>query len=283
MEICINDSHLWFDVEGAYLAPDGPYLRARPTVIALHGGPGSFDHSYLRSALGVLAQANQVVYLDLPGHGRSTWGDPEAWSFERCAEAVRRFSDTLGIVKPVVYGHSLGGFVAMVYAADNPGHPSGLVLQSTLGRFDLDRLMREFRRVGGDEVAEIAARFYGGERASVSAEEWEICRAYFGPVILSEDERARIVANNALNEPGLALMRHFDVLDRLHQVTCPVLVSTGDLDPIAPVSAAREIVSALPKGQARLAVIAGAGHFPWKDVPEQYGPLVAEFTESLSL
>jgi pimeloyl-ACP methyl ester carboxylesterase len=56
-----------------------------------------------------------VVYLDLRGHGRSEWGDPAAWSFEVCADDVRAFCDTLGIAGPVVYGHSLGGFVAMVY------------------------------------------------------------------------------------------------------------------------------------------------------------------------
>jgi pimeloyl-ACP methyl ester carboxylesterase len=43
------------------------------------------------------------------------------------------------------------------------------------------------------------------------------------------------------------------------------------------VAAAREIVDALPSGGARPEVVEGAGHFPWKDVPDRYWPLVAEF------
>ena len=75
------------------------------------------------------------------GHGRSTWGDPASWSFERAADAVRDFCATVGLAKPVVYGHSLGGMVAMLYGARHPGHARALVLQSAMGRVDvLDQL-----------------------------------------------------------------------------------------------------------------------------------------------
>ncbi|MGH7404390.1 MAG: alpha/beta fold hydrolase [Candidatus Methylomirabilales bacterium] len=60
-------------------------------------------------------------------------------------------------------------------------------------------------------------------------------------------------------------------------VDCPTLVSVGELDPITPVAAAREIVDAMPEGSAQLEVIEGAGHFPWKDVRDRYWPLVTEF------
>jgi pimeloyl-ACP methyl ester carboxylesterase len=48
----------------------------------------------------------------------------------------------------------------------------------------------------------------------------------------------------------------------------------GELDPITPLAGAREIYDALPDGIARLEVIEGAGHFPWKDVPDGYWPLL---------
>ena len=131
MQVEVNGTRLWFDVDGPALVPDGPAMRERPTVVLLHGGPGSFDHSYFKPDFARLAEAAQVVYLDLRGHGRSEWGDPADWSFEMCADDVRAFCDALGIARPVVYGHSLGGFVAMVYAARHPGHAGALVLQST--------------------------------------------------------------------------------------------------------------------------------------------------------
>ena len=45
MHIDVNGTRLWFDVDGPALVPDGPEMRPRPTVILLHGGPGSFDHT----------------------------------------------------------------------------------------------------------------------------------------------------------------------------------------------------------------------------------------------
>ena len=258
-------------------------MRRRPTVVLLHGGPGSFDHSYFKPDFSRLSEVAQVVYLDLPGHGRSEWGDAATWRFETCADGVRDFCDTVGIAKPIVYGHSLGGFVAMVYAARHRGHPAALVLQSTFARFDLGRIVEEFRRVGGDEVASIAGRVYGGERLSVSSEEWARCWKLFGPWVPLEQERARTIANVALNAHGLELMRSFDVVDELARIDCPTLVCVGELDPITPTAAAREIADAFPAGSVRLEVIEGAGHFAWRDAPDRYWPLLADFVTSPAL
>ena len=280
MHVEVNGTRLWFDVDGAALVADGPAMRERPSVILLHGGPGSFDHSYFKPDFVRLAEAAQVIYLDLRGHGRSEWGDPAAWSFETCADDVRAFCDALAIARPVVYGHSLGGFIAMLYAARHAGHPGALVLQSTFARFDLDRIVEEFRLRGGDEVAEIAGRVYGGDSASVSDEEWAPCWALVGLWVPGELERGRTVVNRELNVPGLELMRTFAVVDQLALVDCPTLVCVGELDPVTPVAAAREIVEALPDGIARLEVIERAGHFTWRDAPDRYWPLLIDFVDS---
>jgi proline iminopeptidase len=277
MNVEVNGVRLWFDVDGAALVPAGSTMRERPTVVLLHGGPGSFDHSYLKPEFTRLSDVAQVVYLDLPGHGRSEWGDPAEWSFELCGDAVRDFCDTVGIADPVVYGHSLGGLVAMVYAARHPGHPGALVLQSALARFDLGRIVEDFRRVGGDEVAAIVERAYGDDRASVTPEEWAPCWKLFGPWVTGDQEKARMVVNLELNEPGLELMSGFDVVEELARIDCPTLVCVGELDPATPVAASQEIADALPAGVARLEVLEGAGHFPWMDVPDRYWPLLSDF------
>jgi proline iminopeptidase len=276
MHVEVNGTRLWFDVDGPALVPDGPDMRQRPTVVLLHGGPGSYDHSYLKPDFARLSREAQVVYLDQRGHGRSARDDPAKWSFEVCADDLRVFCDTLGIVRPVVYGHSLGGYVAMVYAARHPGHAGALVLQSTTARFDRARIVEGFRRAGGDEVAEIAEGFYGGD-LSVTEEFRARCRPLFGPWVPGDRERARTIVNEQLLAPGLELMRGFDVLDELAHIDCPTLVSVGERDPVTQVADAREIVDALPDGSAQLEVIDGAGHFPWKDAPDTYWPLVTKF------
>jgi len=72
----------------------------------------------------------------------------------------------------------------------------------------------------------------------------------------------------------------FDVVGELARIDCPTLVCVGELDSATPVAAAREIADALPEGSARLEVIHGAGHFPWKDAPDRYWPLLTEFVTS---
>jgi pimeloyl-ACP methyl ester carboxylesterase len=275
VHIDVNGTRLWFDVEGSSLVPAGASMRARPTVVLVHGGPGGYDHSYFKPDFGRLARLAQVVYLDLRDHGRSGRQDPAAWSFELCADDVHALCLALGIERPIVFGHSMGGFVAMLYGTRHPGHASGLILASTMARFDLERLVDAFRRLAGDEVAELARRDYDGD--PVSDEEWANVYAAFGPRVLSGDELARRVRNPDVGEPGMKLLRSFDVLDQLHRIDVPTLICVGDHDPVTPVGAAVEIRDALRPGLARLAVIEGAGHFAWKDEPEPFWGAVERF------
>ncbi len=275
MQVDVNGTRLWFDVDGPALVPDGTAMRERPAALLLHGGPGSFDHSYLKPEFSRLAEVAQVVYLDLPGHGRSEHGEAAAWSFESCADGVRDFCEAVGLERPVVIGHSLGAMVATVYAARHPGHPAALVLVSTLARFDVAALVEAFRRLGGAEVAGTARRVYGGDRDSVTDEEWARCWELFGPHVPTDEERARTVLNRELNRHGLPLLSRFDARDRLELVKCPTLVCAGELDPVTPAAAAHEVAEGILR--ARLEVLAGAGHFPWLDVPERFWPLVLDF------
>ena len=281
MHVDVNGTRLWFDVEGAALVPDGPAMRARPTVVLLHGGPGAYDHSYLKPDFGRLADVAQVVYVDLRLHGRSARGDVREWSFERCADDVRAFCDRLGIERPVVFGHSMGGFVAILYGARHPGHGAGLVLSSTNARFDLDRLVDAVRRTAGDEAAEIARRDYGGEREATK-EEWANVVPAFGAVALSAEDLARRTQNLELGPRGMELLRKLDLLAELPRIDRPTLVVVGELDGITPVEASEEITHALRPGLGRLEVIAGGGHFPWKESPAAYWAVVTDFVSSVA-
>ncbi len=275
MKVAVNGTHLWFDVEGVQCVPDGRSMRRRPTVVLVHGGPGSYDHSYFKPHFSRLAGHAQVVYLDLRDHGRSDRHDPTQWSFEVCADDLRAFCDALGIVAPVVFGHSMGGFVAMLYGVRHPGHAAALVLQSTMARFDLERLVGGFGRVAGDEVAELARSHYGGE--PVSDEQWSQVFPAFGPHVPSGDELDRRIRNPAVGVTGMGLLRSLDIVGLLGRIASPTMVSVGRLDPVTPESAAREIVDALAPGVGSLELVDGAGHFPWLDRPEEYWSPIIRF------
>jgi len=115
MHVRVNGVRLFFDVEGAKLVPDGPVMREKPTLLMLHGGPGS-DHSIYRPAYSALADVAQIVYLDHRGNGRSEDGPRESWKLAQWGDDVAGFCDALGIVSPIVLGASFGGMVALAYA-----------------------------------------------------------------------------------------------------------------------------------------------------------------------
>lgn len=278
MRIDISGTRLWFDVNGPGLVPDGMEMRSRPTVLLVHGGPGTWDHSYFKPDFDRLVEDAQVVYLDLRGHGRSDWGNASTFSFEVCADDIRAFCDVLGITRPIVFGHSMGAPVVLLYGARHPGHARGLVVQAAFARFDVPRLVEGFRRVAGDEVAEIAGRSFRGE--PVTDAEWSRVADAFGPHVPDPMQKARARQNLELNEPGMELVRKVDIVEQLSRVSAPTLVAVGELDPVTPVAAAEEIVAALPESIGRLEVIDGAGHWAWKDAPDRFWRLMAQFIDS---
>jgi len=278
MHVEVNGARLWFDVDGPALVPDGTLMQQRPTVVLVHGGPGTFDHAYFKPDFGRLAGQAQVVYLDLRGHGRSDWGDVAAWSFEACADDIRGFCDSLGIERPIVLGHSMGGPIVLLYGARHPGHAGGLIVLSGFARWDAPRLVEGFRRVAGDEVAEIARRSYAGQQ--VADEEWARVFSAFGHHVPGEERKTRTPQNLELNPHGMELVRRLDIVGHLARIDAPTLVCVGELDPVTPIGAAKEIVAALPKGIGRLEVIPGAGHFTWMDAPDRFWPTIIGFVQN---
>jgi pimeloyl-ACP methyl ester carboxylesterase len=177
MHVLVNGVRLFFDVEGAKLVPDGPAMREKPTLLLLHGGPGS-DHSIYRPAYSALADIAQVIYLDHRGNGRSEDGPRESWNLAQWGDDVRAFCDVLGIANPIVLGASFGGMVALAYATRHPAHPSKLVLISTTaaGSTYLDRRVALFERFGGPEVGALARHRFlevQGQPDQASLDAWQ--------------------------------------------------------------------------------------------------------------
>ncbi|HEX9750119.1 MAG TPA: alpha/beta hydrolase [candidate division Zixibacteria bacterium] len=262
-------------MDGPSLVPAGAGMCERPVVLLLHGGMG-YDHTYFKPDFRRLTDVAQIVYLDFRGMGRSAEADPESWDYELLADDLRAFCNALGIVKPIVFGHSMAGPVAMLFAGHYPDHPGGLILQSCMARFDLDRVVAGFRRIAGDEVAAIARRFYRGD-SSVTMQEWSRCRTAFGPWSPDEQVRARIQLHPELAAVGMIRLCTLNITDQLGKISCPTLVCVGDRDPVTQPDDAREIADALTCSDKRLRVLQGGGHFLWKDVPDSYWPLIQGF------
>src|SRR5689334_11652616 len=84
-------------------------------VVFIHGL--TFDRGTWRLITDRLSKRFRCVSVDLPGHGESA-GLPR--SMEEVGHEVHRLVAELGIERPVVVGHSLGGMMATMLAANFP-------------------------------------------------------------------------------------------------------------------------------------------------------------------
>ncbi|MEY2453159.1 MAG: hypothetical protein QOD92_2733 [Acidimicrobiaceae bacterium] len=280
MRVEAGDIKLWFDVEGSGLVPDGPEMRERPTLLLLHGGPG-FDHSLFKPAYDQLADVAQVIYLDHRGNGRSEYGERDKWRLDVWADDVRAFCDALDIEHPIVLGWSFGGMVAMEYAARHPEHPAKLILQSTAAQMGIDRIVEGFRRVGGDEAAEVARVFWTGDAGPEAMLAYATtCLPLYSPTPMDPAAQPRVQMNvELLMDPG-TVMRDMNLLPGLAKVACPTLVIGGEDDPICPIEGMQDIVDALPAELVRFERIPKAGHMANDDDPERFFGVVRDFVVS---
>lgn len=100
--------------------------KGRPLVL-LHGAFGS-SQDFSAALFPALGRTHRVLAFDRPGHG---WSDriPGVVNTPRVqAEALRSALHELGIERPVLFGFSYGGAVALAWAVAYPDDPAALVL-----------------------------------------------------------------------------------------------------------------------------------------------------------
>ena len=283
MRVHIGDGvRLFVDVDGFGLVAgdDSSKMQDRPTIVAMHGGPG-FDHVGLKLGLGPLRDVAQLVLYDHRGHGRSDWRTADEWTLDTWADDVVRLCDALGIERPIVLGNSFGGFVAQRYLARHPDHASKVILYATMAQGRLDTIVDGFRRVGGDEVADAARAFWSGPSASTGARFQELCR----PLYTTGDQS---IASDALTLRNDAVFAHFlademwtmDHRAGLAQVACPVLVLSGAHDPVCGPTSTEELIDALPEAHTTWVRFEHSAHAIAVDEPDAFLAAIRTFVTS---
>lgn len=233
--------------------------EGRPVVL-LHGWGTSAE------SLSVVAKALedrcQVYAVDLPGFGwtpsaATTWG---TWEY---ASYVEAFMDRIGIPTADLIGHSFGGRVALVLAAQRPDRVRRLILAASAGIRPRRGLLLRVK-VGSVKLAKrlFLLPVWGrlGERIVA-----ELYRR-----IGSRDYR-----NAGPMRATLVKVVGEDLRGILSSIRVPTLIIWGDRDREVPFSS-MEIMARGIQG-SRLEVFEGAGHFPFVDQPDRFGRVVREF------
>jgi pimeloyl-ACP methyl ester carboxylesterase len=257
-----------------------PARRAGPPIVLLHCYLCSL-HWWDRLAP-ILAERHRVIRIDLLGHGGSA-KPANGYAIEDQARLVAATMNELGARDAVVVGHSTGFDVAVALAEQSPQRIDRLV---DIGEAaDNDLLSRPFAATlayvpvigqAGWRLSPDSAIEQGYESAAV-APGFEIEEGFPNPDQAVEDFRAMTYKSfDATNSAQGDFVAAKPLDSRVRAAAIPLLVIFGEEDRgwEDPVAAAEEF-SDVPG--ARIATLAGVGHSPNIEAPEETARLILEF------
>src|SRR5215469_10275859 len=97
-----------------------------PPIVCVHGYTGSADA--FNALARHLKDRYRILALDVRGHGESAWSPAGAYSYADQASDLAAFTRQLELERFVLIGTSMGGIIAMTYAAEHAERLSGLVI-----------------------------------------------------------------------------------------------------------------------------------------------------------
>ncbi|WP_396216427.1 alpha/beta fold hydrolase [Gemmatimonas sp.] len=112
------------------MSPSQPLV---PSVVVLHGALGSAAQMQpVVEALRAQRRYAEVRAVELPGHGHTTLAAQTAFDLRTFALALQSAIHDAGLVRPVVFGYSMGGYVALLLEHLAPGTIGGIVTLGTM-------------------------------------------------------------------------------------------------------------------------------------------------------
>jgi pimeloyl-ACP methyl ester carboxylesterase len=263
----VDGARLWYEAHGSG-AP----------VVQIHGG--GLGHANFALATPHLARDFRVIDYDQRGYGQSD-RPRQRYDFDVWGDDVARLLDGLGLERAHIHGTSLGGMVALAFAARYPARVDRLVVNCTVARFDFAGRLHYEIAIDLIERLGVDNRTHAGFVALRA-----LAPVYLdGPGGEAAIERIR-AALAASTSPHVYLaacraMIAMDLRPCLAQIRAPTLVIGGEHDRMTPWDTGpsgcgmREIAQRI--AGARAHVIAGAGHTTLFDAVDEHCSVVRDF------
>ena len=224
----------------------------------------------------LLAPELRLASIDLPGFGASPPLPGGGFDLGEVCRRVEAAIGELGLARPAMLGHSLGGGVAVRYAADRPGTLRALVLIAPAGLIATGAVRPSWRRPRLHALGRwliraatplIAARQGLRQRA--------FARVVGDPAALDRALAHELLMGAALGRStpaaGIEIV-YAGLRDRVDTLTLPALVVWGERDRVVAPRYAEQLRAALPDG--RLLFLPGIGHVPMCEAPERVASAV---------
>lgn len=237
-------------------------------VVFLHGIGGRPE--LWRGQLDRFGPHHRCIAWEMPGYGRTALL-PET-SFAALAEALGRLMDCAAAPQAHLVGHSMGGMVALEFAAQFPARVKSLVLSGSSAAFG--------GAAGAWQEEFIAKRTRpldeGRGMAGIAA---DVVDGLLGDAPDPAARAAAIAAMSAIPEAAyraaLRCLVSFDRRDALAALAMPVLLVAGARDTVAPPELMKRLQAKIPG--AHYVEIEGAGHLATIERPEAFNAALHDF------
>jgi 3-oxoadipate enol-lactonase len=270
------------DVGGLQLSMAEAGAGSPKHLMLVHGfGGAKEDFSEWLDAFA--AAGWHAVTFDLRGHGASDHPrGEENYSLRLLTEDLRAVVAHLGWERFVLFGHSMGGMVAQLYAIASPEQLAALILMGTSHKrpdgieAELVSLGREVVRAGGTAALLEAQKDFGPGPLDTQAHRRLLARRPdYGEfcdnkLLAASDDMWVSLSAEMLSQP--------DRLAALEKLTMPALVIVGSFDETF-LQQCGELAGAIP--EADFTVIGLAGHCPQFELPEEWWAVMSKFLASL--
>jgi pimeloyl-ACP methyl ester carboxylesterase len=233
----------------------------RAPIVFVHGW--CCDHRYFAPQYGHFAARHHVVAVDQRGFGASD-KPQQKYTIEGFADDLAWLCRELGLTKPAIVGHSMGGAIALATAARHPDLPRAIALCDPAIFFPsfMASAIQPFLDALASPGFKEAATQFADQRLFIRADD---------PTM-----RARIVAEMGetpqhVMSTAFQSIMSFDSESAAKACKVPALL----IDAEPPVCERARFKAACP--QLQFASTAGAGHFHQLLVPDQVNAMLERF------
>lgn len=255
MQIGVSETSVGLPVGRVFVRRWIPEVRRGAPIVLLHDSLGSVEQ--WRDFPQALASTTQreVIAYDRLGFGRSSPRDGPPSTDFIAEEGTLHFpalGDALGLSRYALFGHSVGGAMAVAIAA-NDARCEAVITESA-------QAFVELRTLDGIRAAQA---LFADPAQFAKLERWH-------------GDKARWVLQ-AWTEVWLAPeFRSWSLDALLPRVACPVLAIHGDRDEYGSVAFPRRIAD-LAAGPSEAVVLEGCGHVPHRERREEVLRLASGF------
>lgn len=238
-------------LEAMWIEPRQP---ARPPIVMLHEGLGSI--ALWKDFPAKLAERTGcgVLVYSRYGHGNSDKlmeKRPVHFMHHEGEVVLPELLEKLGIVKPILVGHSDGGSISLIFGGRYPDAVSGLILEAPHVFVEDLSIASIAQAKVTYETTDFPQRL-GRYHANVDATFWGWNDIWLDPAF-----------------------RSWNIEEYLPKITCPVLCIQGEEDEYGTIAQVEAIKAGAP--QTRIAMLPECKHSPHRDQAEKTLELMAEF------